>query len=265
MNENIIKLGKNCIEQEKDALEKLCQLLAVDFANCVNALKNLRGRLIVTGIGKSGHIGKKIAASFASTGCPSFFVHAAEASHGDLGMLTKDDIVLALSNSGTTPELTNILHYVSSHKIPLIAVTKNPDSPLAKIATYCLLLSDHAEADILELAPTSSTIQMLALGDALCVALLSLKGFTKEQFKNFHPGGKLGQQLTRVGDIMHADKSLPLVLKTMNMKEAILAMAAKPYGIIGVVDKSGMLDGIITDGDLRRAMSDDFLTKKQMM
>ena len=260
-HQEIINYGKKCIIDEKNALDLLADKLDETFAHVIEVLLNIKGRVVLTGMGKSGHIAKKISASFASTGCPSFFLHPSEASHGDLGMITSDDIIVALSNSGNTNELTDVLHYGHTHHIMIIGITQNPQSFLAEIADYTLFIEQKKELGELQLAPTTSTIQMLALGDALCISLLELKGFNAKDFANFHPGGRLGQRLLSVEQIMHRD-NLPLISQDLIMQEAIISMASKPFGIIGVINREQQLIGIITDGDLRRAMSPDFLKKK---
>ena len=212
-------------------------------------------------MGKSGHIGNKIAATMASTGTPASFVHPAEASHGDLGMITQDDVVLALSWSGGTQELASLLNYTTRFKIPLIAITSGADSLLGKAATICLTLPKAEEACPNGLAPTTSTTMQLALGDALAVALLERRNFSAADFKNFHPGGKLGASLSRIADVMHQGDALPLIDGAMKMDEAIVVMTEKGFGCLGIIDDKGALAGIITDGDLRRHMADDLLTK----
>ncbi|MEM7777207.1 MAG: KpsF/GutQ family sugar-phosphate isomerase [Pseudomonadota bacterium] len=234
--------------------------LAERFATAVETLLNARGRIIVTGMGKSGHIGQKIAATFASTGSPAFFVHPSEASHGDLGMITKDDVVLAMSKSGETVELSNILTYTQRHDIPLISITARANSALGRAATIVLQLPDAEEACPHGLAPTTSTTMQLALGDSLAVALLEARGFTAHDFKVFHPGGSLGAQLSYVKDMMHAQTELPIARQDVLMSDALVQMTEKSFGCLGVVDKSGKLVGIITDGDLRRHMGPKLLS-----
>jgi arabinose-5-phosphate isomerase len=232
-------------------------------SSLVRALDRIGGanRLVVSGMGKSGHVARKIAATFASTGTPSLFVHPAEASHGDLGMITPADAVLALSNSGETPELADLVDYTRRFAIPLIAITGRAESTLARAADVTLVLADAPEACPMGLAPTTSTTQMLALGDALAVALLARKGFTAADFRLFHPGGRLGRRLLRVRDLMHAGAEVPLAPASTPMHAAILAMTAGRFGCLGLVAEDGTLAGIITDGDLRRAMAPDLLTR----
>ena len=220
------------------------------------------GRLIVTGMGKSGHIAQKIAATFASTGTPAQFVHPAEASHGDLGMITQKDTLLALSNSGETAELAVILEYARRHDITLIAMTSVATSSLAKAATILLSLPEKPEAGIVRLAPTTSTTMMLALGDALAIAVMEKRRFGAKEFQVFHPGGKLGQQLQRVESIMHTGDELPLITPDQPVKDSILRMTAGRFGCVGVIDEAGDLIGIVTDGDLRRQIKDPhFMTR----
>jgi arabinose-5-phosphate isomerase len=231
---------------------------AIDRA--VDTILAARGRVIVSGMGKSGHIGTKIAATFASTGTPAFFVHPAEASHGDLGMVTSDDVILAISWSGETVELKNLVHYSRRFRVPLIAMTSRADSTLAGTADLVLLLPRSEEACPHGLAPTTSTVMQLALGDALAIALLESRGFTAADFQVFHPGGSLGGALTRVRDIMHTGERLPLAPLGFRMSEAIVLISQKGFGCLGIVDGAGRLKGIITDGDLRRHLSPDLLS-----
>lgn len=236
--------------------------LAGPFEAAVARLAAARGRVIVTGIGKSGHIAQKLAATFASTGTPAFFVHPSEAAHGDLGMIAKDDVLLALSWSGETVELSNIITYARHFKVPLIALTSRAESALAKSADVVLELPKAKEACPHGLAPTTSTTMQLALGDCLAIALLERKGFSAHDFKVFHPGGSLGAQLKHVADLMHKGEALPLVGLERAMSEVIVTMTAKSFGCVGVVDAAGALAGMITDGDLRRHMGDALLAKR---
>ena len=213
---------------------------------------NITGRLIVTGMGKSGHIGSKMAATFASTGTPAFFVHPAEANHGDLGMIARDDAILAMSWSGEASELEGILTYSRRFKIPLVAVTSKPQSTLAKQADICLVLPREEEACPHGLAPTTSTVMQLALGDALAISLLESRGFSPTDFKTFHPGGQLGANLTQIRDLMHVNDDVPLVKSTAPISDAVTSISDKGFGCVGIVDDTGKLIGIITDGDLRR-------------
>lgn len=231
--------------------------LADPFVAAMRLILDATGRVVVSGMGKSGHVGRKIAATFASTGTPAQFVHPAEASHGDLGMVTRGDVVLVLSNSGETPEIADIVAHTRRFEIPLIGVAGRKGSTLLRQADVALLLPQAAEACGTGIVPTTSTTMTLALGDALAVALMEHRRFTPEHFRNFHPGGKLGARLARVADLMHAD--MPLVAEDAPMAEALLTISAKGFGVTGVVDGDGALVGIITDGDLRRHM-DGLLT-----
>ncbi len=233
--------------------------MAEPFARAVAVLKNARGRVIVSGIGKSGHVGQKIAATFASTGTPAFFVHPSEASHGDLGMITRDDVILALSWSGETVELKNIITFTRRFKVPMISITSREDSALGGQSDVVLQLPRAKEACPHGLAPTTSTTMQLALGDCLAIALLEAKGFTAHDFKVFHPGGSLGANLKYVADVMHKGDALPLAGEDMAMTAALVTMTAKSFGCLGVVDGKGKLIGMVTDGDLRRHMGADLL------
>lgn len=227
----------------------------------VDLIRSSRGRVIVTGMGKSGHIGQKLASTFASTGTPAFFVHPGEASHGDLGMITGDDVILALSWSGETVELQPLVTYSRRFKVSLVSMTSNSASALGRASDIVLELPKAKEACPHRLAPTTSTTMQLALGDSLAIALLESRGFTAIQFKVFHPGGSLGAQLMRVGDLMQKGDSLPLVGPKVSMSSALVTMTSKAFGCLGVVDETGRLEGVITDGDLRRHMSKDLLSR----
>ena len=246
---------------EIDGLKSLEALLRTDltdpFGRAVAIMAAARGRIIVTGIGKSGHVGRKIAATLASTGSPAYFVHPTEASHGDLGMITGEDVILALSWSGETAELASVITYSRRFKVPLIAVTSRADSTLAQASEIVLVLPRAVEACPHGLAPTTSTTMQLVLGDCLALALLEGKGFTARDFKEFHPGGQLGASLRFVGDLMHKGGKLPLVAEGTPMSEALVTMSEKSFGCLGVVDASGRLVGVITDGDLRRNIGVD--------
>jgi len=237
----------------------LDQQMSEPFREAVMVLARARGRVIVTGIGKSGHIAQKLAATFASTGTPAFFVHPSEASHGDLGMITREDAIVAISWSGESAELGNILTYSRRFKVPLIAITSRADSALAKQSDLVLELPRAKEACPHGLAPTTSTTMQLALGDCLAIALLENKGFTAHDFSVFHPGGSLGANLKFVSDIMHTGDQLPLVSEDRIMSEALVTMTSKSFGCLGVVDGKGRLVGMITDGDLRRHMGPQLL------
>ncbi len=249
------------IEGLKTLKEALNGDLKAPFQEAIKTIQSAQGRLIITGMGKSGHIAKKLAATLASTGTPAFFVHPAEASHGDLGMIRTVDVVLALSWSGETAELANIISYTRRFKVPLIALTSRQGSTLSKQADIALCLPKVKEACPHGLAPTTSTTVQLCLGDALAVALLEGRGFTAVDFKTFHPGGSLGANLQYVRDIMHTGDALPLVAQSTLMSEVIVTMSQKGFGCVGVVDEENQLKGIVTDGDLRRHLSDDLLSK----
>ncbi len=249
------------LETEAKALQELASFLTDSFVQAIDMIFTAEGRVVVTGMGKSGHIGKKIAATLASTGTPSFFVHPAETSHGDMGMIVRGDIVLALSNSGEAKELNDLIEYTRRFAIPLIGITSRPESTLATRSDIALLLPPCPEACPNGLAPTTSTTLMLALGDAIAVTLLEKKGFTEKDFKVFHPGGKLGQQLMKVSEIMHKGDQVPLAPEDISVTEAIGIITAKGFGCIGLTDKQGLLTGIITDGDIRRKLSPDILQK----
>lgn len=236
--------------------------LSGSFSAAIDLIRAAQGRVIVTGMGKSGHIGTKIASTLASTGTPALFVHPAEASHGDLGMITKSDVILALSWSGETAELKNLTDYSRRHNIGLIAMTANAESTLAQNADVVLALPQAREACPHNLAPTTSALMQLALGDALAIALLESHGFTALDFGLLHPGGKLGALLKTVRDVMHSGASVPLAPLGTPMSEAIIEMTAKGFGCVGILDKGGLLAGIITDGDLRRHMRNGLLDAK---
>lgn len=249
-----IDLGLAVLKLESQAISDLCQRLDQRFHRACELILQCEGRIVVTGMGKSGHIGNKIAATLASTGSPAFFMHPGEASHGDLGMITDEDLVIALSNSGETSEITLLLPLLKRLGIPLIALTGNPGSTLARVADINLDVSVSKEACPLGLAPTSSTTASLAMGDALAVAVLQARGFTEEDFALSHPGGNLGRRLLlRVSDIMHSGDRIPLVTADASLSETLQEMTAKGLGMAGVVDPASQkLVGIYTDGDLRR-------------
>jgi arabinose-5-phosphate isomerase len=251
------------LEAEGSGVDALAMALSdglgTSFAAAIDLLRAAQGRVIVTGMGKSGHVARKIASTFASTGTPAFFVHPSEASHGDLGMIANNDVILALSWSGETAELKNITDYSRRYGIKLIAMTAIPESALAKVADIVLTLPQAREACPHNLAPTTSSLMQLALGDALAIALLESHGFTAVDFGLLHPGGKLGTLLKTVSDIMHAGAAMPLAPLGSRMSEAILEMTAKGFGCVGIMDTRGLLVGIITDGDLRRHMRNNLL------
>ena len=254
------------LSAEQDGLAALAEALRnglhEPFGEALSAIGGLKGRVIVSGVGKSGHIACKVAATLASTGTPAHFVHAAEASHGDLGMITRGDAIICLSWSGEAQELGGIINHARRFSIPLIAMTAGADSALAREADIVLLLPRAEEACPHGLAPTTSSVMQLAMGDALAVALLETRGFTAEDFRDFHPGGKLGASLTRVGDIMHTGERIPLVPTQSSMREAIVKISQKGFGCVGIVRADGRLAGIITDGDLRRHMQSDLLAMR---
>ncbi|HWL83072.1 MAG TPA: KpsF/GutQ family sugar-phosphate isomerase, partial [Roseomonas sp.] len=249
--------ARRTLELEAEGLAALRQALdgplGENFNRAIAALCAATGRVIVTGMGKSGHVGRKIAATFASTGTPTYFVHPAEASHGDLGMIQEQDVVLALSWSGEAPELSDIVAYTRRFKVPLIAITARSASALGKAADIPLILPSMPEACPNGLAPTTSTTMQMAMGDALAVSLLSLRGFSAQDFRQFHPGGKLGAQLRTARDLMHGGAAVPTVPEDATLSQAIMEMTSKRFGITAVVDGEGRLAGVITDGDLRRA------------
>ncbi len=249
-----IDTARRVIRAEAEALTALADGLDARFRDAIDLMIATRGRVIVTGIGKSGHIARKIAATLASTGTPAQFVHPAEASHGDLGMITTGDVVLAISNSGEAPELANLLTYSRRFDIPLIGITSREGSSLGIQSDVTLVLPSVGEACGTGVVPTCSTTMTLAMGDALAVALMENRDFTAEHFREFHPGGKLGAQLSRVGDLMHKGGALPLVGSDTQMSDALIEISQKGFGVVGVQDDSGSLVGIITDGDLRRHM-----------
>jgi arabinose-5-phosphate isomerase len=254
-----IEAARRVLATEIAGLTALAASLDRAFVEVIETLAQATGRLIVTGMGKSGHIARKIASTLASTGTPALFVHPAEASHGDLGMIAPGDAVIALSNSGDTAELAHVLAYTRRFRIPLVALTRRSESALADAADVALVLPASAEACTLGLAPTTSTTMMLALGDAIAVALLERKGFSTEDFQTLHPGGQLGRQLLRVADIMHEGEAVPLVKRGTSMADTILIITTKSFGCAGVIDEAGRLIGIITDGDLRRHMGSKLL------
>ena len=253
--------AQRVLRLESEAVAALGHSLGDEFAQAIDILFTVKGRVVVSGIGKSGHVARKIAATMASTGTPSLFVHPAEASHGDLGMITKGDAVVVLSNSGETTELADIVTHCRRFGIPLVAMVGRRESTLARNADLALILPSAPEACPLGLAPTTSTTMMLALGDALAVALLDRRGFNSDRFQELHPGGKLGRKLVKVSDVHHTGDALPLVAPTTRMSDALLEMSRKSFGCVGVVDEAGVLVGIITDGDLRRHMDRGLLDR----
>ena len=256
MTNTFVQAAKKVLQTEADALEILKNELPNDFSELVKLILSLNGRVIVSGVGKSGHIGNKIAATLASTGTPAFFIHATEASHGDLGMITENDLCLLISNSGETSEIFDILTHARRFNIPVATISSNSESTLVKSADFKLCLPVVDEACPIGMAPTTSTTMMLALGDALAVALMEAKKFNTENFKVFHPGGKLGAKMMTVSQVMHKSDTLPLVKTETSMKETLLTMSSKGFGIAAVVNEVGFLVGVITDGDLRRNIND---------
>ncbi|MDH3241087.1 MAG: KpsF/GutQ family sugar-phosphate isomerase [Alphaproteobacteria bacterium] len=254
-----IAVGRRVIEMEARGLNQAGRTLDERFTKALDLFNDVTGRIIVSGMGKSGHIANKIAATLASTGTPAFFVHPGEASHGDLGMITREDAVLAISNSGDTVELADIIAHSRRFSIPLVAITGKEASALAEAADVVLILPQGDEACPMGLAPTTSTTVTLALGDALAIALLERKGFTADQFQLLHPGGQLGRKLLKVTDIMHSGEDMPVVAPDDVMADVLLTITAKTFGVAGVVDGGGRLIGVITDGDLRRHMSPNLL------
>ncbi len=251
----ITDTARRVIREEANALNTLADALDGALADAVDLILNAKGRIIISGIGKSGHIARKIAATLASTGTPAHFVHPAEASHGDLGMVTRGDVVLAISNSGEAPELANLIAYTQRFSIPLIGMTSRAESSLATQSDIILLMPKMPEACGTGVVPTTSTTMTLALGDALSVAIMEHRAFSADNFRDFHPGGKLGAQLSRVGDLMHKNDAVPLVGEKTPMSDTLLTISQKGFGVVGVLDDAGYLTGIVTDGDLRRNMA----------
>jgi arabinose-5-phosphate isomerase len=256
-----LTVARRILGLEAEGLVALADALDEGFVAALDLLDAVSGRIVVSGMGKSGHIARKIAATLASTGSPAQFVHPGEASHGDLGMITEKDAVITISNSGRTTELGDLVAYTRRFDIPLIAITGRRGTTLSQAADLTIVLPEVPEACPMGLAPTTSTTMTLALGDALAIALLERRGFSAEDFQLYHPGGALGSRLLKVADLMHGPEELPLCSRETRMDEAILVMTAKRFGCVGVVDESGHLAGIITDGDLRRSMESDLLSR----
>jgi arabinose-5-phosphate isomerase len=250
------------LDSAGEAIKLLRATLDAQFTRAIDTILAVKGRVIVSGVGKSGLVGRKIAASLASTGTPAYFVHPAEASHGDLGGVTRQDALLMLSWGGESAELSDLITYTKRFHIPLIGMACNPESTLLQAADIALILPKVREACPMGLAPTTSATLMLVLGDALAVALMERRGFSADQYRNFHPGGSLGRALIRVSDLMHKDKDIPLVDGNLSMQRALMVMATGRLGCVGVIDKKGTLVGIVTDGDLRRHMGRDLETRK---
>ena len=258
--------ARQVLRDEAQAIYVLADSLGESFERTVACLLGVKGRIAVTGMGKSGHVARKIAATLASTGSPAYFIHPAEASHGDLGMMTPDDAVIAISNSGNTAELTDIILYASENNMPLIGITRNADSFLGKHCDYLLQQPQLHEACPLDCAPTTSTTVQMALGDALAMCLLTARGFSKEDFRRFHPGGSLGHKLSLVRDLMHTGDAMPLLPLDAPMMSVLAEMTRKGFGCVGVMDGETLV-GIITDGDLRRHMGPNILesTAEELM
>lgn len=250
------------LRREADALRSLGESIDGSFTAALDILWRVRGRVVVSGMGKSGHVGRKFAATLASTGTPALFVHPSEASHGDLGMLTHEDAVVILTNSGETPELNDLVGYARRTGIPLITISGQAKASQTQAADVALVLPDVEEAGPMGLVPTTSTTMMMALGDALAMALLERRGFSADDFHALHPGGRLGRKLIKVADIMHTGANLPLIGAEARMSDVLIEMSSKSFGCVGVADAQGLLLGIVTDGDLRRHMSDDLLTRR---
>jgi len=256
-----LQVARRVLQLEAEALQALSDSLGTSFHDAIDVISAAEGRVIITGMGKSGHVGSKIAATLASTGTPAFFVHPAEASHGDMGMIVRGDVVLALSNSGESKELLDVIEYTRRFAIPLIGITSNALSTLGSKSDVTLLLPQCPEACPNGLAPTTSTTMTLALGDALAITLLERKGFTAKDFKIYHPGGKLGQQLMRVQEIMHKDAQLPTAPQNITIAEAVKVISDKGFGCVALTDENGLLAGLITDGDIRRHLGDGLMNK----
>lgn len=260
---NALCIFRDVLKTEKEALETLIDFMQGEsdlVHNAATLLFNTKGRVILSGMGKSGHVGRKIASTLSSTGQPAIFIHPSEASHGDLGMVTKDDVLFLLSNSGETKELHDLMYYAVRHHIPILALTGKKESTMNTLATVGLSLPDVTEACPMGLAPTTTTTLMMAIGDALSIVLLTWRGFSNKDFKQFHPGGKLGQQLQKVSEIMHTN-ALPLIHENAKMSEAIITMTKGGFGCVGVCDDDQNLMGMITDGDLRRHMNPHLLSE----
>ena len=258
----ILASAKKAFLKELGSIKTLSSTFNNNFVKAVETINKLKGRVIVTGIGKSAHIGNKISATLTSTGTPSYFIHATEASHGDLGSIQKNDCVVAISNSGETSELNNIIQFTKRFNITLISISSNSKSTLHKNSTIGILYKKPIEACPLNLAPTTSTTMAMIIGDCLAIALLDLKGFESSNFKNIHPGGNLGKDLKSISEIMHKGSSVPTVKQNEKMSKALILMTKKSFGCLGVIDNNKKIIGIITDGDLRRKLNSSFFNKK---
>lgn len=257
--EKDLEEAKRVLSNESNAIKQLAKSLGKNYIDAIDKLDNVKGRVIFTGIGKSGHVARKMASTFSSTGVPSYFVHPSEASHGDLGIIDNSDAVVVISNSGETPEISDLVEYTKRHKIPLITITSNLDSLIAEQSDIALLLPKVKEACPMGLAPTTTTTMTMALGDAMAINLMTRRNFSANDFKLRHPGGKLGKQLLKVSDIMHKEDEVPVTKKDSLMSDVIIQMTTKSFGCVAVLDERKLLAGIITDGDLRRHMSDKLL------
>ncbi|MDA9707837.1 KpsF/GutQ family sugar-phosphate isomerase [Alphaproteobacteria bacterium] len=257
-----LKISKNIIEEEANALLLLSKSLDTNYNKVLSLLSKANGNIILSGVGKSGHIARKIASTLTSTGSPAYFIHPTEASHGDLGSIRKKDILCLLSKSGKSKELLDILHFANKNKIKSILISNNKKSKLAQMSSYNLIIPNIKEVGKNNIAPTTSTTMMLALGDAIALSMSAYKKFSKEMFVKFHPGGNIGAKFIKVKDIMHSKSNIPLTYENTNMKDVIVKITNKNFGCIGVLDLSKSLVGIITDGDLRRHMKDNVLQKK---
>ena len=261
-NKKIINSANRTLARELSSIKNLKSTFNSSFCNAVNLIFNIKGKVVITGVGKSAHIGNKISATLTSTGTPSYFIHATEASHGDLGSIKKDDCVIAISNSGETSELNNIIQFTKRFNIKLISITSNSKSILHKNATFGVLYKKPIEACPLNLAPTSSTSMSMIIGDCMAIALLELRGFKSNEFKRLHPGGNLGKDLKNLSEVMHTKKKLPIAKLDEKMSKALITMTKKSFGCIGVINNNEQIVGIITDGDLRRKLNSKFFEKK---
>ncbi len=261
-NYKIISSAKRTLNRELSSIKNLKSTFNINFCKAVNFIFNTKGKIVITGVGKSAHIGNKISATLTSTGTPSYFIHATEASHGDLGSIKKEDCVVAISNSGETSELNNIIQFTKRFNIRLISITSNSKSSLHKNSSVGILYKKPKEACPLNLAPTSSTSMAMIIGDCIAIALLELRGFKSKEFKNLHPGGNLGKDLKNLNEVMHIKDKLPLAKLDEKMSKALLTMTQKSFGCVGVVNKSKQIVGIITDGDLRRKLNSKLFEKK---
>ena len=261
-NKKIINSASRTLKRELSSIKNLKSAFNVNFCKAVNLIYKTKGKIVITGVGKSAHIGNKISATLTSTGTPSYFVHATEASHGDLGSIKKDDCVIAISNSGETSELKNIIQFTKRFNIKLISITSNSKSILHKNSTIGILYKKPIEACPLNLAPTSSTSMSMIIGDCIAISLLELRGFKSTEFKSLHPGGNIGKDLKNLSEVMHVKKELPLANLNEKMSKALLTMTKKSFGCIGVIDTKKQIVGIITDGDLRRKLNSKFFDKK---